>query len=239
MSKHRRRGRRKNQKKKILTILFLVVLFLGFGVVLLKGNTEKDSEQIQRGVDDETIVFPYMLDDGNIEIASLFQFDGINSDCNNKEGSGIAAIELKNCSENYLSEAEITVVLADETELEFEITEIPAGKSVMAFAKSNTSIEQDAMCIEMNCEARYGDGNVSNEEKVSASVDGVSIKLTNMTEEDITECTVYCHSVLGDMLFGGTSFSYTVKDIASKETADVIASDCILGMAEIVRIEMK
>lgn len=180
--------------------------------------------------------FPMTLAEGKLEIQSLFQFDGINPDCGNQEGTDIASVMLKNVSGEYLAEAKLTLTLTDGTKLNFKVNDLPAGKTVMAFSAENASMAGGAVCADAACEAVWEEGGSPMPEQIGVSVDGMSVTLTNNSGADISKLVIYCRCPLGEEYFGGAAYSYTVHDLAANETVTVDAVDCILGMAEVVRI---
>lgn len=186
--------------------------------------------------DDSGAAFPMSLAGGRLQIESLFQFSGINPDCGNAEGSDIASIVLKNTSDTYLASAAVTVTLTDGTPLTFAVTDLPAGKSAMTFSLENQSIGSDAACAAVACEPVFDGMAGTASDRVSVSVDGMTVSLTNTSGEDISELVVYCHSLLDEEYFGGITYMYTINDLPAGETATVTAVDCILGMTEVVRV---
>lgn len=203
-----------------------------------KHVAENEPENESEDKKNAEIQFPVILEDGKIEIESLFQYDGINPDCDNVEGKGIAAIELINHSTECLKKAKISLLLSDESEIKFEIMEVPAGKRIMAFSTENVQISSDVKCVDVKCEAEYENASLNGKEKIAVSVEGINITLTNLTGEEISECRVHCHSTLGEMLFGGISYQYVVNSLSPNESVVVEATDCILGMAEIVCLDV-
>lgn len=103
----------------------------------------------------EGLSFPYMLDDGKLEVTSIFQFSGMNPDCDGENGDNIAALTLKNLSDKHMASADVTSVLEDGTAYHFKITDIPAGKTVMAFSAENASYENDKYWKDITCTAEY------------------------------------------------------------------------------------
>lgn len=247
---------RKKKKKPIGRILLIVVaiLLLIAAVVFvmprvlytLSGDAETElsqtDAQLAAGTPEETteapiptIAFPLAAEDDKLEINSLFQFSGINPDCGNQEGTDIASIVLKNVSDLYLAEANITLTLLDGTQLNFVVTELPAGASVMAFSTENSVLPADAACVSAVCDASFDPTAVTVSDQVTASADGVHITLTNISGQDLSQIVVYCRDTLGGDFFGGTTYSYIVTNLPSGESTVVEATDCILGMAEVVR----
>ena len=176
--------------------------------------------------------------DGGLQLESLFQFSGTNPDSNNREGTDLATILLKNTSGSYLKTAEIAVTLTDGKKLTFTVTDLPAGKSVMAFSKENASISAKAACSEVSCSTSFEPGLVSVPAQVTASVTGTTVTLTNQTDQELFNLVVYCRCPLGEEYFGGVTYQYIIKNLPARGTATVDAVDCILGMAEVVRVEI-
>lgn len=183
--------------------------------------------------------FPQTLEDGKLELISLFQFSGINPDCGNREGTDIAAVQVKNVSASYLVEASLTMKLEDGTELNFVITNLPAGKSAMVFSTNNTSIGKTVACTEITSSATFDSTVVTVPDQLSVSVEGMSITLTNMTGEKLTNIDVYCRSLLNEEYFGGITYRYTVTELPAYGSATIEARDCILGVAEVVRVTVE
>lgn len=255
MAKYLRKKKKKPVALILVLVLVLLILLAAAAVFImprvlysLSGGEEdevslqtepKYSEAIAVETTEEetlpTVAFPLSVDDGRLEISSLFQFSGINPDCGNQEGTDIASIVLKNVSGMYLAEANISLILLDGTQLNFTVTELPAGESTMAFSTENLSIPADAACLSAGGEASYDPTAVTDSDQVTASADGIQITLTNISDQDISQIVVFCRDLLGDDYFGGTTYSYTVTDLPAGESTVVEASDSILGMAEVVR----
>lgn len=204
-------------------------------------NTEPASTAAQTtapsaGNAGSTVGFPLLLEGGKLELESVFQYDGINPDCENQEGDRIAAINIKNLSDTYLAQAAITVTTEDGTELHFSVSDLPAGKATTAFSVDNATTKDGAAYSDVTCNAVFDADASINEDKISVSVDGMHITLQNNTDTPIREVIVYCHSSLGSQYFGGTVYPYTVNNLPANGTAELDAVDCILGLAEVVRI---
>lgn len=257
MAKYLRKKKKKPVALSLVLVLVLLILLAAFAILImpqllyrlsgggeetLSVQTEPQSVELEATAAVETteppiptVQFPLLVDDGRLEINSLFQFTGINPDCENQEGTDIASIVLKNLSGVYLAEAKITLTLLDGMQLNFVVTELPAGESAMAFSTENLSIPADAVCVSAVCETAFDPTAVTVSDQVTAEADGTHITLTNITDQDISQIVVYCRSPLGEEYFGGTTYSYTVTDLPAGESAAVDATDCILGMAEVVR----
>lgn len=186
-----------------------------------------------------TLSFPMTLEGGNLELQSLFQFTGINPDAANQECTDVASIQLANTSDRHLNQAKITLTLSDGTALNFTVTDLPAGTSAMAFSTENTAIGSSPSCVDAVCQTEFAQNDALSEEQVSASVNGVTVTLTNHTGEDLSNLVVSCRSPFGESYFGGIAYSYTVQTLPAYGSTTVDAWDCILGLAEVVRITQK
>lgn len=207
------------------------------GVTQEEAESEIDQEESE--VENETIVglkFPYSLPESDLVITSVFQYDGLNPDCENQEGNEIAAITVKNISDTYLSSAEINLISNSGEEFCFVLTDLPANKEVMVFSNENKSSKIGDVYVGVECGTVFDTEASMNDDRIAVSVNGVHITLQNNTDEDISEIDVYCRSSLGDQYFGGITYSYTINDLPAYGTAELDAVDCILGLAEVVRI---
>lgn len=193
-------------------------------------NTDEIPESI------EAVAFPLLIEEGKLEIESIIQYDGLNPDCGNQEGNDIAAITVRNVSDVYVESAEISMTTNNGDIITFMITDLPAGETVFAFSQENTLVKADTVYGDVICEAVFdADANMS-ENQLAVSVDGTVITLQNKTNESLSNIVVYCHSTLGDQYFGGITYTYSLQTLPANGSAEVDAVDCILGLAEVVRI---
>lgn len=180
--------------------------------------------------------YPVVLEDGKLVIENLFQYDGANPDCDLEEDKNIACVVVKNVSGLYLENARLTLTLTDGTVVNCTVTELPAGKAAMAFATDNTAMKADALCAEATCVASWSDEITPVPDGVRVSVEDMLVTVTNNTGRDIPELIIYCRCLMGEEYFGGIAYQYTISNLSAHESADVEAWDCILGVAEVVRI---
>lgn len=255
MAKYLNEDKKKPGKKILVIVLILAVIAALAAVYVLRpewfsipdsGETAAP-EQTQNVTENVTepateketlppLEYPLILEDGKLEIVNLFQYEGMNPDCNLEEGRNVASMTLKNISGAYLEEAKITLTLVDGTVLNFTVTDLPAGKTVMAFEVANTSAEENALCAEASCTASWAEGLDALPEDIAVSVDGVNVTVTNNTGHDISELVISCRCPLDEDYFGGVAYQYTINDLSANESATIEAWDCILGIAEVVRV---
>lgn len=249
-------GRKKNRLW-ILLIVVIVVL-LGIVIAINQGGHEQEpsTEQTDENetVDDvqtaetneeetepseETdtgLEFPYLLDDDKIQIDSLFQYSGINMDAQNEECEDVASLQLKNNSDQYLEKAEISVELTDGTVFSFEVEDIPAGKSVMAFDTANTAYDGKTGVALIDATTTYSSDAGLKETDVKITSDDNGVQLENISGDVLANLKIKYHCVMDDMYFGGISSETEVAELVAGETTTVDTSESILGDAEVVSI---
>ncbi len=238
-------GRRGKHKRISPVVLFIVVAVAAVVIAFIaiaaavytsdsgkSGDGQDTPEEEQQA---EGLAFPYDLAEGKLQAASLFQYSGLNPDCNNEEGEDIAALEIVNQSDEFCRSAEFQVVMQDGTELLFKAENIPAGKKIWVFESNNQSIGQDDACEEINDTSEFGEASLL-EDQIAVSVKDTAITLENLTGEEITDLMVGCHCLFEDTYFGGVTYSYPAGTVPAGGQAAVEASDCYMGTAEVVWI---
>ena len=240
--KRRRRvtgNKEKRTAAKVLIVLIVIIIVAAafFIIYNMRKSDTGEYDDASKAEQEENIVdFPAELADGKLKAISLFQYSGVNPDCNNEEGEDIAALEIENQSDEFCESMEIRVVMQDGTELSFKAESIPAGKTVWIFEENNQSISQDDACKSIEGDADFGEVSLM-EEQVSVSVDGdIIITITNLTDTEITDLAVDCHCLFEDSYFGGLTYSYPVGTLPAGGTVTVEADDCYMGTAEVVCI---
>lgn len=223
----------KNRKYVIPTLLVIAVILI-IGIAM---NSKTPTQQESGG--DKSITFPYALEDGKLEITSMFQSDIPNPDDDYQEGKNIASIELVNKSEEYLESADISITLEDGTKLNFQIQDIPAGETVWAFEKESIEIAAESVCTSVKCEAQFASDNGEWTEQFQVSSQGGMVTITNLTNEKQEEIKATFHCLMEDTYFGGTSYKYSIDVLLPEESTNVEVTECYLGEAEAVQIITK
>lgn len=250
MAKYLKKKKKKPVALILVLVLVLLILLAAFAILIMpqllyrlsgEGEETLSTEAVEQVPESMEVIgsavdFPLLVDDGRLEINSLFPFSGINPDCNNQDGTDIASIVLKNTTDTYLTEAKLTLTLADGTQLNFTVTDLPAGTSVMAFSTENLSLSANAVCVSAVCEASFDETAVTESNQVSAYTSGTVVTVINNSGQDLSQIVVYCRSLLDEDYFGGVTYAYTINDLPAGESTTVEAKDCILGMAEVVRV---
>lgn len=237
--KRRRKLMRKRRSKKVWLIPSVVAVLIILAAIVLwkavgpgKGADGKGNDAAEQ----KAVEFPYSLEDGKIEVTSLFQYSGVNPDCNDESGEDIASLEIVNKSEQHLANAEFTVQLEDGTKIPFAVTDVPAGQTVWAYAADNSSYDMSAACTSIVCEAEFEDETALMEDKLTIEVQETAVTLTNISGEELTNLNVNCHCLFEEAYFGGLTYIYPVESIPAGESITLQAEECYLGEAAVVRV---
>ena len=197
-------------------------------------QTETTAETRQDDESEEISVFPIQLEDGKLLVESLFPFEGINPDCGNLEGSAIAAIMIRNVSDQYINSATLLIHLEDGTQIAFSISDLPAGGEMLAFSADNSDLPDNFACVRVESEAEFSE--ICSTEGIGVAVDGISVTVTNETAKEMTQIDIYCHGVFGTSYYGGATYRYTIEKLNPGESASVTVTECILGVVDVVRV---
>lgn len=241
----KRRSKKKNVKRNLkkTSCIILGIVLIGLIILLaaLMGGeksreklkeTKKAEEKAEKGIE-----FPYILDDNQLEIESVFQYSGMNPDCNEEEGENVGAIQLKNCSDKYLESAELTVTTADNQIYNFTLENIPAGSSAMAFDVTNKELAAIAAVTQIDAKTTYSEQTSIHEDAVSIATDESGITLNNISAEAIQNMTVVYHCIMDEVHFGGKSYQKQVELLGVGESTFVSADECYFGEAAVVEIK--
>lgn len=249
-------------KKKEAAKLPLILIGIAFAVVLgllgwlvLKGSDAPPDEDLSvqdttlpTGQSDEStdtteatvpaLELPYVLEYGKLTVDSVFQFEGLNPDRQDEWAEGVAAILLTNTSKEHLASLTVTVVTAEGTTVTFKAYDIPSGMSAMLMSPDNTPVENDPDCAQMTCEAVFQPESPLAADQLVISVIGTEITVENISGRDLSDITVYCHSMLDQSCYGGTVYPYMIDSLPAGESTVINAWECYLGMVKVVRVEV-
>ena len=170
-----------------------------------------------------------------LEIASISESSLPNPDAEWADGEEIVSIVVKNTSQDYIERAELTLWTASLVGYNFVIEDLPVGGSVLAFNAENSALAADDLVA--NVEVKSIITAEPHNAAVETEVTGNIVTITNRGSAPTGTLRVVCHSWLGDMGFGGISYSYSVESLGAGESVTVTAADCIFGEAWLVLVE--
>lgn len=184
------------------------------------------------------VEFPYELENGKLLLDSMTQYSGSNPDCADEEGEDIAALKVTNKSQQHLTSAKIEMQISKDVTLTFEIEDLPAGQSVTAFDKNNTSYKLSDKFYSLKSTAKFEETTPLMEDHITIDIQDTSIKLTNSSNEDLPSLFLNCHCIVDGTYFGGLSYQYLVDDLPADGQFIVDADDCYMGDVAVVRISL-
>ena len=198
-------------------------------------NAENEGNQKEAATEEaEKYQFPVLLDDGKVELSSVFEYSGINPDCGDELAEDIGAVQMKNISGEYLKTLQIKVTMSDGTELDFLVEDVPPETEVLAFELQNKVYDKNLKIMNLQAEGEYS-AEVADEE-YSYEVSGSDIAVTNLSEEAKTEVAVSYHCTIDGMIFGGQSYELPIETLEPGETFTVTDTFCLLGDVTVVSI---
>ena len=183
-------------------------------------------------------IVPVLLEDGALTVQSIFQYSGVNPDAALEFGENIAGLQLVNTSDLHLTVAELAAVLDDGTVLTFLVEDVAPGMTVMAFSPDQGTLDDPDRCVEVYGYAEFEDGAPLGGDLVRIRVDGMAVTVTNVSGMDLADIDIICHGLLDGSSFGGKAYTYRITSLSAGASATIYATDCILGMAQVTRVEL-
>ena len=86
--------------------------------------------------------------------------------------------------------------------------------------------------IEIKAESKYEDNSQQMIEGMNIEVEGTEIKITNETENEMSNLLLHCHCLIEDTYFGGLTYT----KIQPGDSVTIQADECYLGTADVVRV---
>lgn len=180
--------------------------------------------------------FPISIEDGKISIESVFQYSGINLDCEDEFCENIGAVQVKNTSTDYLESADITVNLSDGSTMNFHVADLPVGDSIIAFEVKNSFYDVTKSVGEISADVVWNDDASLQQENLSFAVNGTNITVKNISGKTLQDLTVKYHCDLEGIYFGGKSYERRIEVLDAGESITLDASECYLGVAAVVNV---
>lgn len=223
--------------KKVLPI------FLAFTLIFFAGCEDKDDVKGEEETTKKTFhekQFPMNLSE-DLEIVNAFLFnDGFPEDGTFYPKEDVFALKVKNCSQKYLQLVRIFVT-TDRNEYLFEITTLPAGKTVTVCDKNAQTIKQDEKIIDIREENKvFFEREVSlNSDKFTVTPLDSVLNIENISDRDMTrDVYVYykCKDNNGDYL-GGITFRTNAGQLKAGEFKQISAAQFRKENSEVMFVD--
>ena len=220
--------------KRLVFVIILIILIVIIAKITLDNGTDASSASLNNNIIENQNMFPCEIQKG-VVVESLFQFNGTNPD-SGLEGNNIAGITIINTTEKHIKNAEVTIKIKDNETLRFYLYDLPSNKSIYVFEKDNRSYELTDNILSVKGKVSFDKKEDVLLEKISFDVSETELTISNFSDENIKNLTVHCHCALDDVYFGGLTYKYPVNELNAGETVQLIAMDCYMGEAAIVRL---
>lgn len=182
----------------------------------------------------KALEFPLSIDEGRLELVSVFEYDGPNPDFEDVFAEEIGAIQLKNISGQYLKSVNILVDLSDGTQLNFLVEDIPADVEVLAFETQNQVYDDTEKVVNISAEGTYSAEEFT--ELFSYSVSGSEITVENISESAQNNIIVNYHCTIDGLCFGGQSYELSLESLEAGASGTVFDTLCYMGDVTVMNI---
>ncbi|MCD8020788.1 MAG: hypothetical protein LUF92_14790 [Clostridiales bacterium] len=187
-------------------------------------NTEKG--QFITGDSITTMGFPYTDESEGITIETLYSYSGYYlEDGSEDEISEVAMLEVTNTSENVIEYGTIRLT-ADGEALQFHVSLIPAGATVLVMEADKKSCSESADCSYNGSEIAYITAFDMCEDLVRVENDGSgAITVTNISGAEIPVLRLFYKNQMetGEYV-GGITYNVKLEDLAAGESQTVYPS---------------
>lgn len=199
-------------------------------------STENGSEE-KTAVEAPTEEFQGKLNDSSLIINGIQPYDGIfiemkeDTECEN-----VAAASLENRSDKMITLAQV-VIKAGDTKWEFEASTIPAGATVIVQEKNAKQyVNTEVSCEKVN--VAYEEEPSLLEEQISVEeISDTQLKITNISEEDISVLRLFYKLKEEDIYIGGITYTVKLENLSAGESQTISPAHYLKGYSEILMIK--
>lgn len=247
--------RKKNTRKKDNTFRFTALI--GIGLILICGifiwriaEEEKipvlaqtqttNPEETTQEVTAPEISFDESIDLGNgLTITAMADYAGIYMEDGSDEiVSNVMMILLKNNAEQDLQLARIDVVYGDFT-AEFEVTNLPAGETVVALERNRASMPaQEHETVSVRNVTFFPEAMTLMDNRLEITGGNGYLDVKNVSGENIVGVLyIYYKNSAPDLLYGGITYRAKIESgIGAGETIRVLTGHYMEGSSRIVHV---
>lgn len=213
---------------------------IGGDMVENSGGTTAEKGQIISGDSITTMGFPYTDESEGVVIEAVYSYSGYYlEDGSDEEISNVAMLEVTNISEEVIEYGTVSLT-ADGEDLQFHISLVPAGATVLVMEADKKGCSESADCSYGGCEIAYAATYGMCEDQVTIENNGSgALTVTNISSSDIAELHVFYKNQMDTAEYvGGISYTFKLEDLAAGESMTVYPShfDPEYGVVMMVRI---
>lgn len=179
----------------------------------------------------------YQAPDENIAILKVKGYDGVYiEDGSDKEVSGVAAIQVKNNSNQAIEYGEI-VLQNGSQKLTFTVSTLPAKASVVVMEKDKKKLNSSSVNY-VDSKIAYVDKLEKDSSVAYSTVENNGIKLTNKSSKNIKTVRVfYKYKSDEGYYIGGITYTAKVENLKAGESTTVYPSHYVAEGGEIMMVK--
>lgn len=223
-------------------IVLAIVLVVVFGT---EDSPEEDVKEIMnledfRPLDEENPAQGIVLNDERLLLEAVGMYTGAYvEDGSDTNITDVAAIVVKNTSEDMLQIAEIELALNDSRTAEFRLTNLPAGGTALVLDMNKLTVTEGIQVTESSQASRFFDGGAAESDKLET--EGVEGRLTLKNESEETYSMVYVYyktKIDKDIYLGGITYRVPFEGIPGKTQIETDAGHYSPDKSEIVGVQI-
>lgn len=203
----------------ILSVLFLLTLSRGQAMQLPEETqpteqTRQTEAPTESAPELEITQQPLHMDNG-LMITDIGKYTGVYMEDGTDEiVSGILMIVVKNCGEQDIQYAEISLYAGDAEPAQFSVSTLPAGASVVLLEKNR--LEYDDAILYDRAEtanvALFTEPVSMHEDTLKIQTVGGAINITNISDTDIDgDIVIYYKNSASDLYYGGITYRARIE----------------------------
>lgn len=207
---------------------------------LSPGNTESSAGESSHPVAEEPkeVSFPYAIPGTNLILQNITSYDGIYlEDGSDSDVGGVAVAVIINNGTTDIEYAEVTVK-EDGRDLRFELSGLPAGKSIVAQEMNRATYQ---MAVYKQCIGKVADQGSFELSASSVSVtdneDG-SLSVRNLTGTEIPCVRIFYKFYLADeqTYVGGITYTAKIENLEADGTQIITPSHYTAGNSQVIMV---
>lgn len=204
----------------------------------LKINPPDDLPDAGVSYEDNT-VFPCKVGDTELIALSLLSYEGtFPEDGGDSEVSAVAALMLRNNTDEHIYNAQIKVKQGERT-LVFELTHLPGNEEILVVEKNKQHFKGDTV---WGCDGvvRFEEGSGWTERVLFTPTGQRSLIARNLTERPLKDVVVYYKTYYEPAGFyvGGITYSIQIDAIAQNEEVQLFPCPFVVGGSAVVWVAL-
>ena len=199
-------------------------------------NSGGSEAVLQEGV--RGITLPYQIPGSSLVVSGIASYDAIYlEDGSDTEISGVTVLLLRNDGDTDIEYASVSVGM-DGTELQFDLSDLPAGGTAVVQEKNKTLFREGNYT---ECAATVAEvpGFEMSEEQVQVQENGdQSLTVSNLTNEDIPAVRIFYKFYMEEeeTYVGGITYTAKLTDLKAGESRKITHSHYVSGYSRVMMV---